>query len=286
MDPHISDVIDSHNIDLVITAWAGNAEFPLTSIACPIIFLNIFGIPNTINNISYHVCISKTIANEISDIVPHHKIKPLYIPTEWPKNVSQEDRESFRKKLWIPQDSLVFGRIWRADDSIYDPIGIYAFERVVRKYPHIHYVIVSPCNILREYVEKNSLPNIHLVDPIYDDDMVWVFHKSIDVLAHFRSDGETFGLNIAESMICGNPIITHRSKIWNAHLEYLDSKNSFIADVDNVEEYADALEYFAKDTSWEKRRAMGESAKKTAQELFYVDSYIQKIDTLIQDALI
>lgn len=125
-----------------------------------------------------------------------------------------------------------------------------------------------------------------MVDPIYDDDMVWVFHKSIDVLAHFRSDGETFGLNIAESMICGNPIITHRSKIWNAHLEYLDSKNSFIADVDNVEEYADALEYFAKDTSWEKRRAMGESAKKTAQELFYVDSYIQKIDTLIQDALI
>lgn len=82
MSPNIQTVITYHNIDLVITAGAGNAEFPLTSIVCPIIFLNIFGIPNTIKNISYHVCISKTIADEISDIVPKDKIKPLYIPTE------------------------------------------------------------------------------------------------------------------------------------------------------------------------------------------------------------
>jgi hypothetical protein len=48
-------------------------------------------------------------------------------------------------------------------------------------------------------------------------------------------------------MICGNPIITHKSKIWNAHLEYLDNTNSFVADIDNVDQYAHALEFFTKD---------------------------------------
>jgi glycosyltransferase involved in cell wall biosynthesis len=96
-------------------------------------------------------------------------------------------------------------------------------------------------------VKKNAIQNIHFLDPIYEEHQVWVFHKSIDVLAHFRSDGETFGLNIAESMICGNPIITHKSKIWNAHLEYLDNTNSFVADIDNVDQYAHALEFFTKD---------------------------------------
>ncbi len=285
MSPHIVDTLHYYNIDLVITAWAGNAEFPLTSIECPIIFLNIFGIPNTIKNIKYHVCISQTIANEISDVVPAHKVKPLYIPTEWPINITQEDRINFRENIWLTESDIVFGRIWRADDSIHDPIGILAFERVVQKYPHIHYVIVSPSSTLRKYVQEKKIPNVHLLDPIYDEKQVWIFHKSIDVLAHFRYDGETFGLNIAESMMCGNPIITHKSKIWNAHLEYLTPENSFIADIDNIDQYTHALEFFAKDKEWIERKRMGLSAKETAERLFHIDSYMGKIDELIQNSL-
>ncbi len=285
MSPHILDAIRFYNIDLVITAWAGNAEFPLTMIPCPIILLNIFGIPNTIKKINYHVCISQTIADEISDIVPDKKIKTFYIPTEWPKWVSLEDRENFRKEYNLPRDALVFGRIGRADDAIYDPIGILAFEKIVQKYPHIHYAIVSPSNALRNYVLEKNIPNVHFIDPIYDEKEVWIFHKSIDVLAHFRYDWETFGLNIAESMMCGNPIITHRSKIWNAHLEYLSSDNSFVADIDNIWEYALALEFFAKDVDGIQRKKMWLSAKTVAEKLFHIDSYMEKFHLLIEDSL-
>lgn len=281
MSPHIIDTIRFYGIDLVITAWAGNAEFPLTIIPCPIVFLNIFGIPNTIRNIKYHVCISETIANEISDIVPKDKIKTLYIPTEWPVGVTQQDRIDFRRQHDIPEDALVFGRIGRADDAIHDPIGILAFERVVEKYPDIHYAIVSPSDLLRAYVSEKKIPNVHLIDPIYDEKMVWIFHTSIDILAHFRSDGETFGLNIAESMICGNPIISHRSKIWNAHLEYLDETNSCIADIDNIDEYATAMESFAEDLSWILRKDMWENAKRTAETLFHTWSYMRSLEKVI-----
>lgn len=282
MMPHIVDVIKYHAIDLVITAWPGNAEFPLTDIQCPIIFLNIFGIPNTIKNIRYHICISQTIADEISDIVPKEKIKPLYIPTEWPGNMtSQIEWVEFRKKHNIPLDALVFWRIWRADDSIYDPIGIEAFRSSVKKHDNIYYVIVSPSPLLREYIRCHVIKNIVLIEPIYDEREVWKFHLSIDVLAHFRYDWETFGLNIAESMICGNPIITHKSKIWNAHLEYLNSDNSFISEIDDVHSYSKAMEYFATDSMGQKRREMWNNAKKIANKLFHIDSYISKVEDLI-----
>ncbi len=284
MTPHIVDIIEYNAIDIVITAWAGNAEFPLTDIRCPIIFLNIFGIPNTIKNIYYHICISQTIAHEIADIVPKSKIRSLYIPTEWPGMMTSDiEGVEFRKRYNIPLDGIVFWRIWRADNSIYDPIGIKAFESIVKKYSDVYYVIVSPCSLLRDYIQKYTIKNIVLLEPIYDEKEVWKFHLSIDILAHFRSDGETFGLNIAESMICGNPIITHKSRIWNAHLEYLDSYNSFVTEIDDVEGYAQAMEYFATDYNRQKRKKMWNNARKVAHSLFHIDSYISKVEELIDN---
>lgn len=88
---------------------------------------------------------------------------------------------------------------------------------------------------------------MHFLDPIYAEEDVWAFHNAIDVLAHFRYDGESCGLNIAESMLSGNPIISHRSRIWNAHLEYLSQDNSFVAGIDDIDAYGNAMEFFMKD---------------------------------------
>lgn len=82
MFPHIRDVIKYYDIDLVVTAGAGNAEYPLTEIDCPIIFLNIFGIPNVLTNIKYQICISHLVKDMIADVVPASKLKVFYIPSE------------------------------------------------------------------------------------------------------------------------------------------------------------------------------------------------------------
>lgn len=285
MTPYIRDVIQYYSIDLVIAAWAWNAEYPLMEFTNPIIFLNIFWIPNLIKNIRYHLCISNTVWDMISDIVPRDKIKTFYIPSEWPIEGSKDNGMELRKKLWFDDADIVFWRIWRADDSIFDPIWILAFERIVKNYQNVHYLIVSPAPRLREIVKNNNIKNIHFMDPIYSEKDVWAFHSAIDVLAHFRHDGESCGLNIAESMLCGKPIITHRSKIWNAHLEYLTPENSFIADIDDINQYADALEFFAKDESGEERKRMWEKAKQVAEELFHINSYMSRFDELIQDSL-
>lgn len=286
MTPSIQDTISYYNIDCVISAWAGNAEFPLTNIACPIIFLNIFGIPNTLPNIKKQICISNLVKNMIADIVQNKKLEVQYIPSEWPPSSSVEDGKIWRNILWIPENHIIFWRIWRADQTIYDPIGIKAFNITVKKYPFIHYVIISPAPQLIEFVQKNNIPNIHLIEPISNEQDIRAFHNMIDVFAHYRLDGETCGLAIAESMLCWNPIISHKSHIRNAHLEYLDNNISFISEKDDYEKYASYMEIFALDKEKKLIKKMWNNAKEKAYELFHIKTYITKFHKILDSVIL
>jgi len=236
MSPSIFEVIKNNNIDLLITAGAGYSEFPFNVIKnIPIVLLNIFGSPSIQKNIIYNICISGAVANKIKPIVSKEKIKVMYIPSEGPTEDSFGNGKVLRKKLNIKDGKIIFGRIGRDSDDIFDPIGIMAFKKVVKEMPWIHYLIMSSPPILRKIVKEQKIPNVHFLEPSAKEEDVWTFHQAIDVLAHFRKDGESCGLNIVEAMLCGKPIISHKSRYWNAHLEYLDDSFSRVAEIDNVE---------------------------------------------------
>ena len=93
MSPDIFDVLRDFEIDLLVTAGAGNPEYPFSSVRnIPIILINIFGQPNTQSNIKYHVCISREVAGHLSPVVEQEKIKVMYVPSEGrlptPKNTA------------------------------------------------------------------------------------------------------------------------------------------------------------------------------------------------------
>lgn len=134
-------------------------------------------------------------------------------------------------------------------------------------------------------VQERHIPHVHFLPFIYSEDEIWAFHSAIDVFAHFRYDGESCGLSIAESMLVGNPIISHRSRIWNAHLEYLTPDNSFVVDVDDVDAYSIAMQSFGNDADGKLRKNMGIVAQQKAQELFHIEAYMQKLTPLIEDSL-
>ncbi len=236
--PSLYEVILHKKIDLIITAGSGYSEFPFNIVHdIPIIMCNIFGSPSTQHNIIKHICISKEVQKKIDYIVPAHKSEIIYIPSEQPAK-DDEKISAIRTRFNIKRDDFVFGRIGRASDAIFDPIAIRAFQTIVKKFPHCHYIIMSSPPILKKIVADEHIPNVHFLEASSDENDIWAFHNSIDVLAHFRNDGESCGLNIIESMMCGNPILTHTSHIWNAHLEYLQPEFSRIAEKDNVDQYA------------------------------------------------
>jgi hypothetical protein len=283
MQPSIYEIISKHSIDLLITAGSGYSEFPFNSIKdIPIFMLNIFGSPSAQKNIVKHFCISKEVAEKVEMYVPSEKIEITYIPSEKPSDQHDHAKE-IRERFGIKDTDMVFGRIGRASDAIFDPIGIRAFQKVVRNFPNAHYIIMSTPPIIKKIVEEDNIPNVHFLENSSKESDVWGFHQAIDALAHFRNDGESCGLNIIESLLCANPVITHKSHIWNAHLEYLDIAFSRVAEKGDIEQYKKYMEELILLKQTEGLSKMGSLAKKRAEELFLAETAVSKIESAITE---
>jgi len=286
MSPDIFKIIKKLKIDLLVTPGSGHANYPFSIIKnIPILLLNIFGQPNIQNNITHHICISQEVANKLTPIVPLNKIKVLPVPSEGPSKKSFQAGEELRKRFNINENDFIFGRIGRPDDGIFDEIGIKAFQKVVKKYPNTHYLIMAPMPKLKKIVSTEKIPNIHFLEPSSREEDVWAFHQALDTMAHFRYDGESFGLNIAESMLCAKPVITHKSPIWNAHLEYLEPSFSRVAEIGNVEQYASFMEEFIQKKQSGQLKLMGVFAKTKAEKLFLIENNIKKFENWIDESL-
>lgn len=285
MNPSFEDVLRTHNIDCIITATPGQTIDPIIRIRnIPIILLNIFGSFSVQRNIRKHICISHEVKKLASRVVDEVKLEVQYIPSERPLRHPLKSKQ-LRNSFQIADNDLVFGRIGRADDSIFDPIGILAFEIAVKTNPHIYYLIMSPPEAAKKLVRDHSIPNIHWVDPSYKEEDIWAFHGAIDVLAHFRVDGESCGLNIIESMLIGNPILTHKSHIWNAHLEYLDNRFSLVAEKDDYVQYAAHMATFIDMHKNGTLIPMGQIAQEKAEKTFLIENVIRQYESWIDESI-
>ena len=286
MSPFIKEIISDKNIDMIISAGAGDTYYPINTISeVPIILINIFGTPNLQKNIVSNIFISETVKKYSEKFTgPRESNQALWIPTSTPPIDSKERGTEIRKSFNIKDTDFVFGRIGRNSDSIFDPIGINAFKEIVKTNPSAHYIIMSAPPILEKIVSDEKIPNVHFLDPSADENDIWGFHYSIDALAHFRYDGETFGLNIAESMYAGNPILSHKSHIWNAHLEYLNDSFSRVSEVGDVNSYANNMIEFIniKQHNIKNWVKMKEIAERTALQNFSEKKYAEKINTVIK----
>jgi len=286
MNPDIQQIINALHIDLLVIPDAGNANYPFSVIKnIPIILLNIFGQPNLQKNIKFHLCISKEVGDKLSPIVPENKVVVFPVPSEGPTQNSLALGQKIRENFNIKDTDTVFGRIGRPDNAIFDPIGIRAFQKIVKNFPSAHYIIMSPPPILVEIVKKEQIPNVHFLPSSAKEEDVWAFHQSIDAVAHFRNDGESFGLNIVESMLCGKPVITHKSHIWNAHLEYLEPSFSRIANKDDVEKYALFMKEFILLKQQNKLKEVGVKAREKSEE-FLIENQIVRFEKLVDESIV
>lgn len=286
MKPHIFEVLNEHRIDLLVVSGPGYPEFPVANILnIPIISLNIFGSVNIQKNIRKHICISNLLADILRRSLPDDKIDVMYVPSEGPDEQAGERGRKLRESLGIQADDMVFGRIGRPDDNIFDPIGIQAFKIAWKFYPGIHYLIIAPPPALKTIVENDQISNVHFLNPTADEREIWAFHHAIDAMAHFRYDGETCGLNIAESMLCAKPIITHKSPIWNAHLEYIDNFFGRVAEIGDVVQYANFMMEFIELKKASRLSLLGEAAREKAVRTFSINDAIRNFEGIIKKCI-
>jgi glycosyltransferase involved in cell wall biosynthesis len=264
--------------------------FPINLITTvPIININIFGSFTVQENIKKIIGLSHEVIDRSCLVAKRNKHEVMYIPSERPPQIP-ELAQKVRSKFNISATDFVFGRIGRPVDDIFDPIALNAFAFLQKTYPEVakycHYIIMAPSLRMKEKVIGENIKNVHFLDPSPNEHDVFAFHQSINCLAHARLDGETCGLNITESMLCGNPILTHTSHIWNAHLEYLLPTFSRVAKKDDYQSYAQHMKEFYSifKSDINKWKEMRQASKKQAEKLFLIESNIDRFEKYIKES--
>lgn len=154
-----------------------------------------------------YAAIANTIipSGESFPVVPH-----ICLPLPEPKF-------SFREKLGIPSDAVVFGR-YGGPESFNIPFVQQTVLKVAKEHPNIFFVFMNTTFF-------GNAPNIFYLAPDTDPASKAVFVGSCDAMLHARLIGESFGLAIAEFTSLGKPIITYRHAgppHEHEHLNHID----------------------------------------------------------------
>lgn len=188
------------------------------------------------------------------------KAKVLYNPICTPKTDL-----NLRDELNIPSNAIVLGRISRPDLDNGEFI-----EKILASVlkNSIYFITIGSSEQFKQNTKDNQ--NIKCLDPTTDEVYLSKFYNTIDILLHYRKEGETFGMNIAEAMIHGKPVVSHKSSIDNAQAELLfdltDTPAGIVTKENDYAEYTDALNLLIQNNSF--RLQMGKNAKLLSEKMF------------------
>lgn len=239
---------------------------------------NIFGGYDSTDIIHLTLYVSNYLFKNVQR--PNRKTDVLYYPVKMPLHT-----ENLRKVLDILPSTFVIGRIGRPDDYIFDPISLQALKIIEEKTNfNILYLIQSPPPLMIKAARDMGVKKVKFIrTPIVTDSEITSFYNTIDILAHARRDGETFGLNIAEAMIHGKPVISHKSRIANGHKPFV-KKCGFLAGIDNYKQYAKYINLLFNNKT--KRLRLGERGRSFAVDNFLLANIGRKLELHYKSLLV
>lgn len=269
LETNFWDVFDESRYDFVQTAKAGPPEYPYNRMKVPVFELVALdaGFDDS-TNIAWSTLVSQTqrarwvqsggrLAR--SNVIP----VPVFAPTT---------TENLRHALGIPIGDVVAGFHQAPRDEIYSDIPLRAFSTVYLS--NRHFIILSGSKKYRQQAKKMGLKNIHFLDFSSEPDCLSLFLNTLDVFAHGRKDGETFGTVFAEAMIHGKPCLSHISpKGSNGHIETIGPAGYVCT---NLDSYSTKLEDLYSNQNL--RNKLGKDAVKHSS-LYY--SYESAVDELV-----
>ena len=117
--------------------------------------------------------------------------------------------KEFRDKYNIPKDAFVIGRVGQSSAGKWSVVLVDCFNRLAKKYENLYMVIINPPSNILEEVSRSLFKNriIHIQN-IYGDDALSTAYSSFDLMVHIADMGESFGYVLAESILCGTPVVT------------------------------------------------------------------------------
>jgi glycosyltransferase involved in cell wall biosynthesis len=120
-----------------------------------------------------------------------------------------QERSAFKTKHNIPQDAFIFGRIGQHFLGKWSFYLVDVFERFIKEQTeHAYLLIVNPPKAIVSYIHDRKLSDkVIVIDQIIGDDELRKCYSCIDLFLHIANQGESFGLVLAEALLCETPII-------------------------------------------------------------------------------
>lgn len=125
----------------------------------------------------------------------------------------------------IPADALVFGRHGGLD-TFDIPFAYSAISRILQERKDIYFVFMAT----RKFIEHER---VLFLPWVAEQQVIFNFIHSCDVMIHARSAGETFGLAVGEFSVAKKPVITYPG-FDTAHIEHLGSVGLVYNSEDNL----------------------------------------------------
>ncbi len=199
------------------------------------------------------------------------------------------DKPVTEEKLAIdaPRHALIIGRCGRPDDGIYDPISVEAAVKMKTTGPLVHFVVVAPPPRMLADLERHEIPHT-VIEPTTDPVELSKFYNCLDVYAHARADGETFGCNIAEAMMHGLPVVTHVAKPSHPGMGVFQSQTTLVDNMktgivcDDVDMYASALMGLRDKRT---RKRMGDAGREKAEAEYETSVVVDKLERIYSEVM-
>jgi hypothetical protein len=276
LDTNFWGLFDQDAYDFVQTAKAGPAEYPYYRMRLPVVeYLTLSAGVDRSPNIALSINLSQwqrrqwvLAGGDVS------KTDVIYVPAEPPASALD-----LRTELGIPVEDQVIGFHQRAQEEIFSPVPLEAFARVAS--PTRHFALLGGAQRYREQALALGLENVHFLDhrdaSMTDhrgaSERISRFLNTLDVFAHGRADGETFGAVLAEAMMHGRPCLSHRSEVANAQPETMGPAGLFALDGDD---YAEKLDLLLTDHDLAARLAA--KARPHAERYYSLPSCVQRLE--------
>jgi len=278
VDTNLWELFDESKYDIIQSARAGHAEYPFTLINNkPVVdLITLPGMAERKSNSLAVVHISEFQAQTwIRAGGEPHKVKVIPLLTEFPKST---ESSNLRNSLGLLPGTFVYGFHQRVDDGIFSPIPLEAFQLLEKKHKsRVAFLIMGGSSKYQEQIDKLGLKQVFQISHSGNYDEIQKFLNTLNVFAHGRSDGETYGMAIAEAMRAGLPVISHVAPAMG-HVETIGAGGNV---VNSVSAYEAEMNKLLEDISYLSFRK--QEAKNRFESHLSLESNIKKFIEIYEE---
>jgi FkbM family methyltransferase len=272
VDTNFWDVFDESLFDIVVTAKAGPAEFPFTKITIPVIEYVTLGVGvDKSPSIKWSVHCSEWQRRRWTRMggrATHSSSLPI-------PHFGVINDQDYRDELNIPKNAFVIGMHQRSEDTIYSSFPLSAFNQLSD--PNAYFLLLGGSKLYGEQAKRIGTSNFINLPHTANEGEISKFLNTLDVFAHGRSDGETFGTVFAEAMAHGLPLVTHySSRGANAQSETIGPAGRCVS---STKEYTDFLREVRDNNAL--YEILSSKALEFSEANYSLSSVVQKFENIV-----